>query len=177
MPDGDRYELVDGRLVERNMSKQSSYVAGVIHTRLFSHCAANQLGWVFPEGTTYQCFPDAPEKVRKADTSFIRLERLSVEEYLAEGHTMIAPDLAVEVLSPNDLAYEVDAKVKEFLGAGTRLVWVVNPEARTVTVHRLRGAGTVLRENDELGGEDVVLGFSCRIGELFVMPSRTQPSA
>jgi Uma2 family endonuclease len=177
MPDGNLYELVEGQLVERTMSKLSSYVAGKIYSRLDAHCVAHQLGWVFPEGTTYQCFPGAPEKVRKADTSFIGRDRMSVEEFLEEGHTTIAPDLAVEVLSPNDLVYEVDAKVKEYLGAGTRLVWLVNPEARTVTVRRRQGIGTVLDENDELDGEDVIPGFRCRVGDLFLLPPGVGPNA
>ena len=62
IPDGDRYELVNGRLVERNMSKWSSYVAGNFHQRLKNHSDAHGVGWVYPEGTSYQCFPDARRK-------------------------------------------------------------------------------------------------------------------
>jgi Uma2 family endonuclease len=177
MPDGDRYELVDGQLVEHTMSTWSSYVAGKMYGQLDSHCQANKAGWVLPEGTTYQCFPDAPNKVRKADVSFIRRERMSLQQATAEGHLPIYPDLAVEVLSPNDLAYEVDAKVQEYLTAGARLVWVVNPQARTVEVHRPQGTGTILRENDELDGEDVLPGFRCRVGDLFLPPPGVGPTA
>jgi Uma2 family endonuclease len=126
MPDGNRYELVDGELVEHNMSFWANYVSGEIYARLRDHGRANNLGWVAPEGTTYQCFPDAPNEVRKADTSFIRLERMTPEQAMEEGHTTIAPDLAVEVVSPNDLAYEVAEKVSEYLTAGVRLVWVIS---------------------------------------------------
>jgi Uma2 family endonuclease len=171
MPDGDRYELVDGRLVEHNMSFWSSYVAGTLLNKISNYCAAGRPGWVVPEGTSYQCFPDSPDRVRKADVSFIRLDRWSMEQAQAEGHVRIAPDLAVEVLSPNDLAYEVDAKVEEFLAAGVRLVWVVNPEKRTVRVYRAQGTGTILREQDELDGEDVLPGFRCPIRELFLPPA------
>lgn len=177
MPDGDRYELVDGRLVERTMSTWSSYVAGKVYGRLDAYCQANWRGWVLPEGTSYECFPAAPEKVRRADVSFIRRERLSLGLATAEGHLPIFPDLAVEVLSPNDLAYEVDAKVREYLGAGVRLVWVVNPDAKTVKVHRLRGAGTILGEHDELDGEDVLPGFRCRVGDLFLPPPGVETGA
>src|SRR6516164_2607030 len=103
---------------------------------LFVFCRPKTLGWVFPEGTSYQCFSDAPGKVRKPDVSFIRLERLSAEEAAARGHARIAPELAVEVVSPNDLYEEVDEKVEEWLAAGVQLVWVVSPRLRTVTVHR-----------------------------------------
>jgi Uma2 family endonuclease len=177
MPEGDRYELVDGQLVEYNKSFWASYIAGRILNRLLTCCDAHQLGWVLTEGTSYQCFPLNPERIRRADVSFLRRERLSLAQATAEGHLRIAPDLAVEVLSPNDLAYEVDAKVQDYLSAGVHLVWVVNPLARTIEVHRLRGEGTILRENDELTAEDVLPGFSCRVGDLFLPPPGVAPVA
>jgi Uma2 family endonuclease len=128
---------------------------------------------VFPEGTSFQCFPDEPDKVRRADVSFIRFGRLTREQP-PEGHIRLAPDLAVEVVSPNDLAYDVDSKVEDYLQAGVRLVWVVNPVTRTVRVHRPDGPGATLRADDELTGGDVLPGFSCRIRELFILP---QPAA
>jgi Uma2 family endonuclease len=175
MPDGDRYELVDGRLVEHRMSTWPCYVSGRINQRLLNHCDANRLGWVLPEGNTYQCFPGAPGKVRRCDVSFIRRDRMSAAEATSEGHTRIAPDLAVEVVSPNDVAYDIDEKVEEYLGAGVRLVWVVNPHSRIVYVHRRQGTGTILREADELDGEDVVPGFRCRVGDLFQLPPGVEP--
>jgi len=170
MPGGEHYELVDGRLVERKMSFWSSYVAGVIFRLLELFCRENRLGWVSPEGTSFQCFPSLPSRVRKADVSFIRLQRLSLAQATSEGHCPIAPDLAVEVISPNDTAYEIDEKVREFLDAGVPLVWVVNPEQRTVEIHRVGGPGAILRENDEIGGEDVVPGFRCRVGDFTLPP-------
>src|SRR5438046_3059009 len=118
MPDGDRYELIDGSLQERTMSTWASYVAGELHRLLSLHCRPNRLGWVFPEGTSYQCFPAYPSRVRRADCSFIRLNRLTVAQAAEEGHCLIVPDLAAEVVSPNDTAYEVERKVQEFLRAG-----------------------------------------------------------
>ncbi len=79
----------------------------------------------------------------------------------------IAPALAVEVVSPNDLAYEIDKNVEEFFAAGTQLVWVINPVIQTVRVYRLNGPGVILRAEDELTGEDVLPGFRCRVGDLF----------
>ena len=88
---------------------------------------------------------------------------------MSEGHIGIAPDLAVEVVSPNDLAYEIDKKVEEYDTASVKLIWVVNPETKTVRVHRADGTVTVLREKDELDGENVVPGFRCRVGDLFLL--------
>lgn len=177
LPDGNRYELVDGELREQIMSTWASYVAGELQRLLGNFSRETRAGWVLPEGTTYQCFPSAPDKVRKADVSFIRRGRLTVEQATAKGHLHIAPELAVEVLSPNDLAYEIDAKVQEYLEAGVGLVWVVNPEARTVEVHRARGMGTILREHDDLDGEDVLPGFRCRVGDLFLPPEEAPPTS
>jgi len=175
MPDGDRFELIDGRLVERNMGKWSSYVAGNVYQGLKNHSDAHQVGWVFPEGTSYQCFPDAPKKVRRPDVSFIRLDRMSPDEAMSEGHLRIAPDLAVEVLSPNDLAYDVDKKIEEYESADVRLIWVVNPETQAVRVHRADSTVSVLHESDELDGENVVPGFRCRVSELFLPAAGAVP--
>jgi Uma2 family endonuclease len=171
MPDGDRYELVDGELRDRKMSRWSSFVAGRIYNLLMNYSETGPFGWVFPEGTSYQCFPDAPEKVRKADVSFIARERLPLDQATDEGHTSLAPDLAVEVLSPNDLAYEVDRKVQEYLTARVRLVWVVNPETRTVAVYRLDGTVSRYGERDEITGEDVLPGFRCPVAAFFRLPT------
>ena len=120
MPDGKSYELVDGHLVERNMSALSSWVGGKTYRAVDDFVSAHQLGWAFPADLGYVCFPSAPGKVRRPDVSFIRKERLP-EGPTSEGYLYIPPDLAVEVISPNDLAYEVDHKVVEYLDAGVPL--------------------------------------------------------
>lgn len=172
-PDGDAYELVDRELVERKVGAKSSFIAGQVHHRIEDYCRSRCLGWVFPEGTSFQCFPDDPDKVRRADVSFIRFGRLPREQP-PEGHIRIAPDLAVEVVSPNDLAYDVDSKVEDYLQAGVRLVWVVNPVTRTVRVHHPDGPGATLPADGDLAGGDVLPGFHCPIRDLFILP---QPAA
>ena len=170
MPDGDRYELVDGHLVECDMGSRSSHVGGILFRMLGDYCAEHRLGWTYPADCGYQCFADDPKRLRRPDASFIRLGRLPGEQ-TPDGFIRIAPDLVVEVLSPNDLAYETGRGVEDFLRAGTRLIWVVNPDTRTVLVYR--GDGTIqgLREQDELSGEDTLPGFRCRVGDLFVSPA------
>jgi Uma2 family endonuclease len=177
MPDGDRYELVNDQLVERTMSTWASYVAGELHGILRDFCRSQPVGWPFPEGTSYRCFPDTPRLVRRADVSLFRLDRLNATQVREEGHLTVPPDLAAEVLSPNDNAYEVDRKVQAFLAAGTRLVWVINPDVRTVAVHRRQSQGTILRESDDLSGEDVLPGFRCRVSDLFRLPPGVEPPA
>jgi Uma2 family endonuclease len=170
MPDGDRFELVDGQLVELNMSAWSSYVAGRVHYLVSSHSMPHHLGWPFPEGTSYQCFANHPNKVRKPDFSFIALNRLSVEQAQAEGHTSVVSDLVTEVVSPNDTYYEVETKVKEWKEAAVRLLWVINPETRSVRAYRADGSDATLEEDDEISGEDVVPGFRCKVREFFLPP-------
>jgi Uma2 family endonuclease len=166
MPDGINYELVDGQLVERDTRTLSSWVAGRLHRLLDVFIEEHQLGWAFPEGHGYQCFPDAPGKVRKADVSFVRGERLPASAG-SEGYMRIHPDLAVEVISPDDLAWEIDHKIAEYFRAGVPLVCVVHPEARAIRVHRNNGPVSWLCEEDELSGEDVLPGFRCRVGGIF----------
>lgn len=167
LPDnGKGYELVDGCLVEKNMGGFASWVAGRILKLLAYYGDDQGLGWVLDSEGSYQCFPDDPRKVRKPDVSFIRRGRLP-DERIPDGHVPIAPDLAVEVVSPNDTAYEVDAKVQEYLNAGVPWVWVVNPETRSVHVYG--GDGTVKRlgETDDLTLSELIPGFRRKVGELF----------
>lgn len=166
MPDGKNYELVDGVLVERNMSALSSLVAGELLTRVNVYCKTNDLGWVFGADCGYRCFPGYPKKVRRPDLSFIRRDRITVAQ-LGEGFVPIAPDLAVEVVSPHDSAYKLAEKVQEYLDAGVPLIWVVYPPMRSVQVHRGDGTIALVRAEHDLDGEGVLPGFRCRVAGLF----------
>ena len=166
MPDGDRYELVDGQLVEKNMGTKSSWVASHLYHRIQSFLDERPLGWALTEAS-YQCFADDSRKVRRPDVSFIRMGKLPNEE-LPDGHCPVVPDLAAEVISPNDTQYEVAAKVEEYLAAGISLVWVVNPNTKTVQVYRReQSEAEYLHENDELSGEDVLPDFRCQLRDIF----------
>ena len=166
MPDGDRYELVNGELVECDMAFASGLVAGEMLRQLGNFCADTHLGSVSSSDTGYQCFPDDPMKIRKPDVSVVRKGRLPADQVL-EGYVRIAPDLAVEVVSPNDLFFEVEAKVAEYLDANVPLIWVVNPQIRMIAVHRADGSVTKLRDTDELSGENILPGFRCTVKDIF----------
>jgi Uma2 family endonuclease len=170
MEDAVNYELVDGKLVERHMGMESSAIAGQILMLIGLFLRSQARGRVFPPDASYQCFANAPSKVRKPDVSFIRSGRLPGDR-IPTGHCPIPPDLAVEVISPNDLAYEVEEKVAEYLEAGVPLVWIVNPPTRSVRIRRPRAAanGPVaeLSGDDTITGEDVLPGFSCKVSEFF----------
>ena len=171
LPDAVNYELVDGQLVERNMGMKSSLIAQRLATQIGLYLRDHPVGLLFGADAGYQCFADAPDKVRKPDVSFIRSGRLSGDDP-PEGHCRIPPDIAVEVVSPRDLSYEIEEKVGEYLNAGVPLVWVVHPTTRTLRIHRPPSSGlgivSELKESDTLSGEAVLPGFSCQIKELFV---------
>jgi Uma2 family endonuclease len=167
MPDGKHYELIDGEPKERNGSLLSSRVASRLNRYLDIYCEEHNLGWILESECGYRCFPWKPGRVRRADLSFIGRERLPSQEQWSEGYVTIAPDLAIEVVSPTDLVSELDEKVEDYLRAGVKLVWVVHPEICKLEVRRGDGSGIWLRADDELSGEDVIPGFRCRVGDLF----------
>lgn len=174
LPDqGQGFELVAGQLQELPVSVLSSYVAGLIYALLHAHATAGRQGWVLPEGTAYACFPWDAQRIRKPDVSFIALHRYSPSQAAHEGWCSVAPDLAVEVISPNDLAYAVDQKVEDWLAAGVPMVWVVNPETRMVRVHSIDGTVTVARDGDMLSAGSVLPGFTCPVAEFFRLPDPT----
>ena len=138
--------------------------------RLLDFCDEPFRGWVFPFETGYQFLPDRPNVVRKPDVSFVRPGRLP-EERPPLGHIRLAPDLVVEVISPNDLYYEVEEKVAEYRAGGVRLIWIIVPPTRTVLVRRLDGTAAEVREDGQLSGEDVISGFQCPVTDLFRLPT------
>jgi Uma2 family endonuclease len=174
MPDGKSYELVRGQLVERNMGAESSRVGGRLYSRLDRFCDEHNLGIAWPADNGYQCFPHDPDRVRRPDVSFVHHGRLP-GDVPPKGWVRIPPDLAVEVISPNDRVYELDEKLADYRMVRVPLVWVINPERRTVTVYQVDRPIRLLFEDDELSGEDVIPGFRCPIRE--ILPPRERPEA
>ena len=160
------YELVDGHLAERPMSERSSAISGQIVFLLRSEAKKSGEFVVYPSDLGYQCFPDSPNTVRFPDVSVVRSSRLS-EIGKDPGYMPMPADLAVEVLSPNDLIRNIDVKVKQYLAAGFGLVWVVNPYWRHVHVYRPDGSVQLLSERDEITGETALPTFRCKVAEFF----------
>lgn len=158
---GKRTELVRGALIVREPAGylHGEVVAELAH-RLMNHVKANDLGRVLAAETGFKLASD-PDTIRAPDVAFIRKERLPVPP--PAGYAELAPDLVVEVLSPDDRPGEVLAKVGDWLQAGVRLVWVVDPQRRVARVYRADGSERILGGDDILNGEDVVPGFTCRL--------------
>lgn len=176
MPDGDQYELVDGQLVEQfEMGAISVWVVTRLSALLVAY-EDKHGGRAFGDGMGYQCYPFAPDQVRKPDASFVCAGRFENDE-ISDGHVRIPPDLAVEVVSPSDRYYKVESKVDEYLRAGVKMVWLVNPELRTVRIFRENVFNTKqVGPGDELTGDDVLPGFRCKVSELFPNPRKSNTS-
>jgi Uma2 family endonuclease len=174
LPNERDFELVHGELVERSMGTESAFIAGRLFHLIFVYVELKCLGWAFSDGTGYVFPIKGEDTVRKPDVSYVSFRRLTPTEGLPKGYLKLAPDLAVEVVSPNDLAEEVDQKINDYLEAGVQLVWVVHPTSRTVTVHRSDNTTARVREAEYLDGENVLPGFQCKVADLFIVP---QPAA
>lgn len=169
MPDdGSRYELIEGEL--RRMTPAGDvhgYLALRIASRLERHVDANNLGRTYASETGFKISSE-PDTVRAPDAAFVRRERVE-KAGRVRGYWPGAPDLVVEVVSPNDTHSEVIGTSLAWLEAGSRMVMVVDPEKHTVTVYRSRDEIRVLtaEAGDTIDGADVVPGWKLSVAELF----------
>jgi len=161
------YEIVDGRPQEKEMGGARHGGIGTrLVGRLVPYVEAGGLGAVYGPDTTFRI----GRNERLPDVSFVAAVRIPPEGE-PEGPWPIAPDLAVEIISPNDLYEAVLGKVYEYLNAGVRQVWVISPEKKAVTIYKTPTEVVVLEAKDDLTGGDVVPGFRCPVAELFRIPS------
>lgn len=167
MPDdGYQYELVQGALVQLPMSSnESSDVAGGILSALRVFAYPQKLGRITGADGAFILSRD-PYTVRIPDVAFVLEERMPPRE-ARRRFLELAPDLAVEVVSPSDSANAVHERVLEYLAAGVQLVWVVHPIQRTVTVYSKDLIAHVLGEGDTLDAGDLLPGFSLAVADIF----------
>ena len=167
MPDdGYRYELVRGDLKKMApASHQHGRIAMNIASPLDQHVRANNLGTVYAAETGFKISSN-PDTVRAPDVAFVSRQRVQ-QAGDAEGYWPGAPDLVVEVISPNDIYTEVEEKVVDWLEAGVKMVIVVNPRKRLVTVYKSLTDIVILTENDRLDGDEVVPGWSMSVRDVF----------
>jgi len=158
--DIDGYEYVKGELVPMSPpTRIHSKISVNVIRHLDQHVRENQLGEVHVEATF-----QVGERGLKPDVAFVSTPRLDGDENTGFP---IPPDLAIEVVSPSDVQWRVVDKAFAYLDAGTRLVWVLDPRSKTVTVYRSESDIALLTRQDTLTGEDVVSGFACPVSQLF----------
>jgi Uma2 family endonuclease len=162
--DGTRRQLVRGRIVVKPLrgARHGGIVANVgtligQWAQRCGGCAAVSSGYILSRN---------PDTVRGPDVSYVRAGRVPAA---AEGESFwaVAPDLAVEIVSPTDSAEVIREKVRDYLIAGTRLVWVIYPRSREVVAHTPDGLSQTFAAADTLASPDVLPGFSCKVAELF----------
>ena len=165
VPDG-KAELVRGELRVTPPAGAPHGTAAINLVLLLGvHARATGIGRAFGDGFGYELVR-LPHTVRVPDGSFVLAHRLPAEG-IGPGLLKLAPDLAIEVLSPSETASELQEKLDDYKVAGTPLVWVVDPVRRTVMVVASDAPVQWLHEPDVLSGSDVVPGFSCRVTEIF----------
>ena len=162
--DGNKYEVVDGELVvspgagwrhEKIVSKLVTWLRLFVDERRLGEVLPSSLLYVLPSGNR-----------RGPDISFVSAAK-AAQVGPDTVFPKFAPDLAVEVLSPSDSPRRVQDKVGEYLEAGVRLVWILDPENRRAVIYRALSSVDRIDESGHLDGEDVLPGFRCRLADVF----------
>lgn len=169
--EGEHYEIVDGRRVELPpMSAFSSWITTRLGTKIAVFAEANNLGQTVIETLLDLDLPD--QRNRRPDAAFFSRERWPATFNLSQEDNAweLVPDLAVEVISPTDVAESLIEKVEEYFKAGVRLVWVVYPRQGLVYVYESFTSVRILRRADTLDGGAVLPGFRLPLAELFPEP-------
>lgn len=162
----ERTELVRGHIqVMTPASAAHGLVSATVLHLLATHVRQHQLGACFADSTGYT-LPNLENTVRAPDASFVRRDRLPTAG-VGAGFLEMAPDLAVEVLSPSESHRDVAAKLADYRTAGTPLVWVIDPSARTVRVNSATEGDLTLGEDQLLSGGNTLPGFACAVRDLF----------
>ena len=159
-----QWELVDGEATEVNpASFRSVWIASELYARIREFVRQNDFGRAVADGAGFILFDDRAV-VRSPDVAFISRDRLPT---IVEGFVPVAPDLAVEVLSPTDRRSDELAKIAMDLQAGVRLVWLIDPDPKTVTVFAEDQPVSVIGSDGVLDGGEVLPGFSVAVAEIF----------
>jgi Uma2 family endonuclease len=156
-------ELIDGVLVEKPMGTYESALAVLLASFIQTYLDEHPIGFITGEAGFLRILP---RRTRAPDVSVILWERLPDQRMPADAVFRVAPHLAVEILSEGNTAGEIEMKLSEYRRAGINLVWIIDPVARTATVHTLAGQTETLDENGVLDGGDVLPGFQLPLTRL-----------
>ncbi len=164
--DGSHYELINGEVIDMGNSGMehgniSAYLCGLIEL----YARSKKLGVTCDSSTAFN-FKSGNK--RSPDVSFVSKERLQGVKRLPKGYFQGSPDLAVEVISPNNTFEELHQKIVEYFDNGCCLVWVINPDEKTVLVYHKPQPDKLLNVTDNLDGEDILPGFTLSVSDLFM---------
>lgn len=165
------YELVRGDLIMMSPASpvQGRYAAR-LGSALQSYVEDHNLGEVYTAEPGFILQPETETEpdpvVRAPDVAFVRTERIPPADQQA-GFWPLAPDLAVEVISPSETAKSIQQKVEDYLAAGTRMIWLVYPDSKIVVEYQPRAQIRQYGIEDSLAGGEVLPGFAYALGRLF----------
>ncbi len=162
-------ELVDGVLIEKDMTTFESLIGGLIGHFLLVYLETRDLGVVLGAGGMLRL---APGLIRIPDVSFITWNQMPGGKFPEDPIASLYPDLAVEVISPGNSAGEMRRKLRDYFAAGTQLMWFVYPKTRIAEVYTNSGKRTALTSADSLQGGDVLPGFELSLEKLFARVRR-----
>ena len=162
-----RYEIVYGEIKERSMpSPIHGRIQLKLGAKILSHVEENNLGAVYTE----TLFEFAEKLSRVPDIAFVSFERFPENGEDESSRWHIAPDLAIEIISPTDDYEDVQEKITEYFTFRVKQVWIVSPESKTLSIYFSRTSVKILTENDELVCEEILPGFKINLGEIFQVP-------
>jgi Uma2 family endonuclease len=164
--DGSKQELVRGEVVVMpSPGFEHGEIQGNVYFQIKSFLQQSRIGRVVVESGTIS--ERKPDTVRGPDVSYYSKEQLSLDKRVVGYHEQ-PPDICVEVLSPSNSKRELRAKIKEYFFVGVKMVWVVEPEDRSITILLAPDEGRTLYDNALIEGGDVLPGFSCKVADFFV---------
>jgi Uma2 family endonuclease len=163
--DADEFELVKGELSEREMSNLTVEIAVELLTLLRTYCRQMKAGWALGDNTSYRCFRNDPLMVRKPDASYFTAARWS-PTLLQAIYIDVAPDLVVEVVSPNDVVPDLFDKIDQFFEAGSSEAWIIHPTTRQLDRRYPDGRARWYKADETIDATPLIPGFIFRAADL-----------
>jgi Uma2 family endonuclease len=164
-------ELIAGTLVEKEMSTREGFLSGVLLHLLWVYLDEHDLGLVFPGDAHLRLRPGL---VRVPDVSFVPWDRIPNGELPDDPIASLAPELAVEIITPNNTKREIEQKLADYFAVGCKLAWIIEPETKTAKVYTSAKRFKELDEGGTLEGGKVLPGFKLALAELFAATKRRQ---
>jgi Uma2 family endonuclease len=162
------FEVIDDQVVEKAMGVAEGWIATRLVELLGPFVTANRLGWTL--GEVLFRTKRSPNKKRRPDVAFVSRERWPLDQELPRDYFDFAPDLAIEVVSPTDLATDLQAKIEEYFEAGASQVWMIYRTTARIEVRDSTGTARIFRRGDILDGGSVIPGFQLAVADLLPEP-------